>query len=296
MFANALETAMGFTSAVVLSAIRKNGTCTASIGAFVVVNPEGWIVTAAHIMADVIALDREVTTAIQVERDRAALEADRALGSGERRRRTAALPKINPKSNVRYSALWGRPGVTITNIALIEGVDIAIGRLQPWDPAWATRYPEFKDPAQGIRPGKSLCRLGYPFHQFTPTYDPVTNSFTLPREALPIPIFASEGIIARFIDLQGPNVPVAAYRFRWIETSSPGLKGQSGGPLLDELGTIWGIQSNTFSYELGFEPQVKRGNPGQKEHQFLNAGRAVHPETIVGILNQHNVQFNLSAY
>jgi hypothetical protein len=58
------------------------------------------------------------------------------------------------------------------------------------------------------------------------------------------------------------------FPLKWIETSSPGLKGQSGGPLLDERGTIWGVQSNTFSYNLGFSPQVPREIQAKKNTNF----------------------------
>jgi hypothetical protein len=297
MFADALDVAMQFTRCTVLSAQKQNGKCVASIGAFMVVNPQGWIVTAAHILTDLINLDREVSASRQRANDQAAIEGDQSLSGGERRRRIAALPKQQPKGNIRYSALWWRPEVRqIVDINLIAGVDIGVGRLEPWEPGWIAQYPVFKDPTRGVRPGKSFCRLGFPFHEFTPSYDAVTNTFNFPPEALPIPIFASEGIISRFLEVSDPGAPVVPFPLKWIETSSPGLKGQSGGPLLDERGTIWGVQSNTFSYNLGFSPQVPRGNPGQKEHQFLNAGRAVHPETMVGFFNQHGVQFNVSAY
>jgi transposase InsO family protein len=38
------------------------------------------------------------------------------------------------------------------------------------------------------------------------------------------------------------------------------------------LKTLIGIQSNTFCYPLGFEPEVK---PRQKIHQFLSVGRSL---------------------
>jgi hypothetical protein len=39
-------------------------------------------------------------------------------------------------------------------------------------------------------------------------------------------------------------------KVKFIETSTPGLRGQSGGPLFDAKGEIWGIQSRTNFLEL----------------------------------------------
>jgi hypothetical protein len=102
-------------------------------------------------------------------------------------------------------------------------------------------------------PGVSLARLGYPFQPVNPTWDDTQNRFKLPLTTLP-PVFLNEGVLSRMIDLQFPNEPPSPFPLRWIETSSPGLKGQSGGPIFDVEGTVWGIQSNTLPYPLGFDP------------------------------------------
>ncbi len=81
---------------------------------------------------------------------------------------------------------------------------------------------------------------------------------------------------------------------RLIETSSPGLKGQSGGPIFDKDGVIWGIQSTTHCLPLGFSPAVPDGKPHEKEHQFLNVGRGVHADTIVGAMNRVGIKFQIS--
>lgn len=38
----------------------------------------------------------------------------------------------------------------------------------------------------------------------------------------------------------------------FIETSTPRLRGQSGGPIFDVNGAIWAIQSQTHHLKLGF--------------------------------------------
>jgi len=52
MFAEACEIAKQFTRPVVISRRDQNGKCSASIGTFVVVNKEGWALTAWHIVEE----------------------------------------------------------------------------------------------------------------------------------------------------------------------------------------------------------------------------------------------------
>jgi S1-C subfamily serine protease len=97
------------------------------------------------------------------------------------------------------------------------------------------------------------------------------------------------------INVGGLTAP-PPFSMMWLETSAPGLKGQSGGPLIDSKGSIWGIQSNTYSYPLGFSPKVKYQGIEHVEHQFLNVGRAVHAETVLGLLKQSNINHQISDY
>ena len=297
MFADAVERALKFTCPIILSRRTVGGDCSASIGSFVIVNSEGWILTAAHILQQMQQLFGEVAQVRQVLAQRTAIENDNTITSGERRRRIAALPKLNPKATERGSALWALPGLKATQVSYVPGVHIGVAKLDGWNAPPNQTYPVFKDPTKNFRIGTSVCRLGYPFHQVKPTWDEQTNGFRLPPEAYPVPIFASEGIVSRFMNVQvtGQTTP-PPFSMEWVETSSPGLKGQSGGPLVDTKSSVWGIQTNTASYPLGFIPKIKHDGKEQTEHQFLNVGRAVHASTILGLLRQRNISHQLSDY
>jgi hypothetical protein len=178
----------------------------------------------------------------------------------------------------------------------LPAVDLVVARLEPFDPSWVPNYPTFKDPAQGVNVGASLCRLGFPFHSITPEWDQATQMFRLPNGAVPVPFFASEGMVARMIEfVPGPGEPAPPFMQGWLETTSPGLRGQSGGPIFDEHGTVWAIQVNTAHYPLGFDPPTP-GRSQDKVHQFLNVGRGVHPQTILGLLNKMKIQYSISPY
>jgi hypothetical protein len=300
MFRKAIALARGFTLPVVLSRKTVRGACSSGIGSFVIVNRDGWIITAGHILEQFDNLMKGEQAARQYEAQRAAIEADASLGTKEKRRRISALSGIDKNSTDRCSAWWGRDGVKLVEGAVrIPAVDIGVGRLEPFDPAWCSAYPKFKDPTKNFEPGASVCTLGFPFHSITPEWDGGTLAFRLPVGAVPLPFFPMDGIFTRVaelfvVDQNGQPVPPPPFPLRWIETSHAGLKGQSGGPIIDPQGAIWGIQSNTVHYPLGFDPAAP-GRPGVTYHQFLNVGRGVHPETIFGLFNQLGVQYDMSS-
>ncbi|MBZ5616658.1 MAG: serine protease [Acidobacteriia bacterium] len=294
MFRLANKMARDFTRPVVMSRRTVAGKCTAGIGAYVIVNDEGIFLTAFHIVKqwhdtlDELDKTRQMLAAIKKIQD------DQSLKPDEKRRQIKKMPKPHSDA-VTDASLWlGTDRLETEYMGGIEEIDLGFGKLKTFDPKTVATYPTLKDDAQNYEPGVSLCRLGYPLFEITPTFDPATGAFLLPRGTAPPPFFASEGMLARMMEFQAvAGTPPHPFPMRWIETSSPGLKGQSGGPIFDEKGTIWAIQSNTECYPLGFEPEPR---PGQKLHQFLSVGRGVHITTVLGLLRQQNIKFSLSTY
>ncbi len=289
MFAAAYRQAASFTKPVIISHVRVDGQCFAGVGTFVVVNAEGWILTSNHIMTEYAKLAQ----AKQAAKDRAAaieaIQQNAGLLPDQKRKQIKKLGDLANKAATDFSFWWAADGVVVKDVHAIPSADIAVGRLDPFDGAAITNYPTFKDPTKAILNGTSLCRLGFPFHEIKPTY--AGGTFTLPPDTFPMVFFPNEGILTRVL-IVDQNAPIFA---GFIETSSPGLKGQSGGPIFDQHGTVWGIQSHTENLPLGFSPSVP-GRPDQREHQFLNVGRGTHPGTIVGLLNQIGVKHAISAY
>jgi hypothetical protein len=151
-----------------------------------------------------------------------------------------------------------------------------------------------KDPSKGLNPGTNLCKLGYPFHQIKASFDEEKNQFKFDPGVLPLPRFPIEGIFTRNV-LIGKSGD-GKYEIKLLETSSPGLRGQSGGSIFDTNGTVWAIQSRTGHLPLGFSPKVKKGGREIEENQFLNVGLGVHPELIVAFLADNGIKFKLSDY
>jgi hypothetical protein len=293
MFRKANAATRNFTWPIVLSTRNVSGVCSSSIATFVVINDGGWVVTAAHVLKafDDAAKDVESVAAHQASVQ--SIRNDTSLLPKERSKRLQQLGHLDPTRIAACSAWLGRDGLSFSEMRYIELVDLGVAKLEPFDPLWITEYPRFKDHTKEFEPGVGLCKLGFPFHGITPIWDQASSAFTFPLGALPLPIFPIEGIMTRTILLDPNNTASAKYPLMWVETSSPGLRGQSGGPTFDKDGAIWAIQSNTAFLPLGFEP-IAPGTANQKEHQFLNVGRGVHSGTICGALDELKISYQLS--
>jgi hypothetical protein len=169
-------------------------------------------------------------------------------------------------------------------------IDICVGRLEPFDPKWITEYPVFRDP-DTIRPGTSICRLGFPFAQVESEFDESSKAFRIKKGVLPLPLFPNDGIHTRNV-VRGRSKE-GNYEMLYVETSSPGLKGQSGGPIYDKEGNIYAMQVQTIHMPLGFQPTAEYEGKRVVENQFINVGLGIHSKTIQTILRDRNVRFQV---
>jgi hypothetical protein len=292
VFAASTTAARAYTFPVVASFRRWDEKVDASVGTFVVLNDNGWIATAAHMLniGQRMVADRPQVAALRQEI--ADVEANPDLKPGYRARQLRQLHgKAKPDWLVKTSYWWAVDGVVLQDVRLVPAVDLAIGKLDPFPRNVFSTHAVIKNPAVGLDPGTSLCRLGFPFPQIQATYDEVANAFRF--DVAGLTYFPIDGIFTRIVD-QGV-VPGATFSGRWIETSSPGLRGQSGGPVYDTRGRLWGIQSKTIHIPLGFDPEITVQGKQVKEHQFINLGLALHPQSLIEVLTDQGVPFEMSA-
>ena len=296
MFARAYAIASSFTLPVVISSRSDKGVCNSAIGACVIINREGWILTSAHLIQEIQRQQESVQKHQTYDGDIRQLERDMVADKEFRRNikvRTFNRPRKGSIQN--HSVWWGRDGAQLHDATVTPAADLALGRLAPFDPDTVAHYPVFKKPGPHYTPGRSLCKLGFPFHQITPTFDEQQNAFVLPQGAVPLPLFPIEGMFTRVVVTPMPGSDEREIG-KFIETSSPGLVGQSGGPIVDTEGVVWALQSHTRHYPLGFSPPIPGQHQGrqhtgsqQKEHQFLNVGLGVHVEPILQLLQSREV-------
>lgn len=143
---------------------------------------------------------------------------------------------------------------------------------------------------EDIKQGKSLCRLGFPFPEFTNfQYNLAIDDIEWTSEASLVPCFPMDGIVTRHLGNENGEI-------FGIELSTPGLKGQSGGPLFDNQGRIYGMQFATHHLHLGFdierESMVINGERKVINNQpFLHVGQCLHINIIKDFLDQHDISY-----
>jgi hypothetical protein len=138
-----------------------------------------------------------------------------------------------------------------------------------------------------------LCRLGFPFAEFTNfeyNRDLDKISWTQTGKHM-TPRFPIEGMVTRrLLDDQG--------KILGFEMSTPGLRGQSGGPAFDSKGVIWGLQAMTKHLDLDFDIDQEVLRQGQlkrvHDHAFLHVGGCIHIEVIKNFMRENKVTFKES--
>ncbi len=217
------------------------------------------------------------------------IQSDAGLDEKLKKKLISRLPQ-NPKWVSHLSLWWGRDNVSFVDRKLHPHADIAVARLEPFDPSWVTNYPIFKTAAGDDDLGTSLCKLGFPFSEVNVQFDQASGAFQFTGRNQ-LPFFPLDGIFTRRIEIVDQESGLQIVKL--IETSTPGLPGQSGGPVFDTDGIVWGIQTSntTFALQLNM-PALKVDGKEIQVPQFLNAGWAVGPETICDFLTSSSIKFS----
>lgn len=289
MFAAAYAIATRFTRPLVVSQRFYDGRVVTVLATFVVVNGEGWVATAAHVFG----------IASQAVTDRAAIATHQAKvqrlreqpGSGSKGRRLARLEgEADKKWMTNHSYWWSVDGLAIREVHVLPAADLALVRLDPPITLEAGHYPVFKNPTVNFDHATSLCRLGFPFSSVEATFDDTRDAFRFERSEFTF--FPLDGIFTRTVatDAKDP----AGNPILYVETSSPGLRGQSGGPIFDIHGRVWAIQSRTQHLALGFNPSVEVNGRATVAPQFINLGVGTHATTLLAFMADKKVAHAIS--
>lgn len=168
--------------------------------------------------------------------------------------------------------------------------DLAILKFEDFTKLGYEGHATFLKDSSTVKQGKALCRLGYPFPEFSNfKYNSGNDDIEWTQDGIQgTPVFPIDGIVTR---LMLDKDTVAG-----IELSTPGLRGQSGGPLFDESGLIYGMQSKTHHLHLGFDIKDKEINFGSKKkkvsnYPFLNLGACVHVDIIKDFLKENGIKY-----
>ena len=168
--------------------------------------------------------------------------------------------------------------------------DLAILKFNDYKNLRYKGHSIFLKDSTTIRQGEFLCRLGFPFPEFTNfRFNETNDDIEWIQEGVTAsPRFPLDGMVTRFLaDESG---------LFGIELSTPGLKGQSGGPLFNKDGIVYGMQFSTKHLHLGFDiidKEIVSNNKTQKvsDYSFLHLGQCVHADIIKKFLKEKQVKY-----
>ena len=247
MFVDAIERVGGFTRPL-FTISRNYGSQQIDPGAATMffVNDEGWAVTTKSVA-------KMIVDASQIEKKYADFRRQRAqLGHGfnaeEQLRGLEEVFKYTPNTmaQLKVNFVDCVDRIQTVQCKIHPNADLALVKFGGFTKIGYRGYAVFADDDNSVKQGKFLCRLGFPFPEFTNyVYDPAKDDIGWTKEgAKTSPRFPMEGMVTRLIGVKDAGLV-------GIELSTPGLKGQSGGPLFDTRGIIYGMQSAISPLNLG---------------------------------------------
>ena len=254
-----------------------------ALGTMMILNKNGDILTCKHIAKDFIEndiLSKRYKEFLNDFNSASAEEKEKIEKKYGFKGNSVVLTNINLPFNIA-----GKIGI---EIKFHNYLDLAVIRFNGVN-FECDRYPVFSKllPEQG----QSLCKLGYAFPEYSYfEYSKKDNNIILKKEMTShFPLFPMDSIMTRLIADEKGVISM-------FETSTPGLRGQSGGPVFSPEGVVYGIQSMTRHLDLNFDVNtiVKRGVSKKKVTYtpFINLGVAISSVKIIEFLKENNIEFN----
>jgi len=291
MFAQAIEIAAKYTRAI--HSISRNYSSTIvhpGTASLFFINSGGWALTCGHVADQIVAGQALSRKAETFKKELSALQ-----GTQKQKKLLKNLEKKynyskNTPFELRNRFMNCVEGDLSFKCIKHQQFDIALIKFESFTRLLCDTFPIFLADTSMLQSGKFLCRLGFPFPEFTNfKYDEESERLVWTdsgRDASPR--FPIEGMITRLVsDNQG--------KIFAFELSTPGLRGQSGGPAFDIDGKVWGMQFQTAHLDLNFDVDQEVMRDGSKKRitdsAFLHVGRCIHVGVLKSFLKENNVAF-----
>lgn len=295
MFESAIEKVLQFTRPIHSIARTYGGLVLPGTSTFFFVNNSGVAITCKHVLNLILNAENINKTFLNFKAEKDRLPKDnkykRNLLGLEAKYKYTKETTVQLKNNFlncfdRFEKIDCHAHPTL---------DLAILEFKGFNKIFYSSQASFLKTSRAIKQGKYLCRIGFPFPEFSNfRHNPATDDIEWTNTGNPdSPSFPIDGIVTRFVGDPKDR------KITGIEMSTPGLRGQSGGPLFDVHGNIYGMQSATNHLYLGFDIKDKEiVHEGRKtrvsNYPFLNVGICVHADIIKDFLTQHNIAFAVS--
>jgi hypothetical protein len=290
MYVKAIESVAQFTKPIHILSRTYGGLITPGSATLFFVNGEGAALTCKHVLNLIVNAEK-----VNAQFQSFKTERDRLPVDGKFKSKLSLLEKKYGYKNETTV----QTKINFVNCVEMDGgfkwhvhpsLDLAVIIFEGFKQKFYTSHATFVKDAGTVKQGKSLCRLGYPFPEFTNfRHNPETDDIEWTTTGNPeSPQFPIDGILTRFV---GDGQQITA-----IEMSTPGLRGQSGGPLFDPDGIVYGMQHMTNHLHLGFDIKDKEIiQDGKKvkvsNYPFIHVGHSIHVDRIKEFLRLHDIKF-----
>lgn len=292
MFVSAIEEAARFTRPIhTITRTYADTFVNPGAATLFFVNDEGVAITCKHVMELVGNRPAINEHYDRFRKERAAIGRNNKYN--QRLKQLEAAYNYKPETIVQIKELFlqvtSEPSINYHWIAHPK-VDLAIVFFENLRRPLYNSHARFIRDGSALKQGKFLCRLGFPFPEFTNfQYNALADDIEWTNTGkTETPRFPIEGMITRHL--------VQDNKIIGLELSTPGLRGQSGGPLFNEHGIVCGMQSVTNHLHLGFdmknfEYKINGRVIKVNNQPFLNVGHCVHADVIKEFLKENKVQF-----
>jgi len=291
MFSRAIEAVDAFTRPIHTITRTYGGLISPGASTLFFVNEEGVAITCKHVINLIVQAQKVTDNYLNFKKERDQLPKDGKYRSN--------FARLKIKYHYKKQTVVQIKNNFINSVAPITGIrtithptlDLGIIKFEGFTQKFYNSFATFVKDSAKILQGRYLCRLGYPFPEynnfrFNPSTDDIewTNTGTILSPRFPI-----DGIITRHIGDKNKQII-------GIEMSTPGLRGQSGGPLFDTDGLIYGMQYATQHLHLGFDiKDMEIVSDGKKSrisnYPFLHVGQCIHADRIKDFLTLHKIKF-----
>jgi hypothetical protein len=291
MFQSAIETASNFTRPVHTITRTYGGLIIPGAATFFFVNDSGVAITCKHVADTLPGAETLNNNFIKFKAERQKLLNDNKYKNNLMGLEAKYKYNKDAVAQLKYNFINCFNKISEITCHAHPTLDLAIMEFKGFDKTFYNSHAKLLRDSTKIKQGKSLCRLGFPFPEFNNfkhnmELDDIEWTTTGKAES---PSFPIDGIVTRFISDTGTDIS-------GVEMSTPGLRGQSGGPLFDANGTVYGMQSATKHLHLGFEIKGQEVVQETKKVKvsnspFLHVGVCVHVDKIKEFLREKNISF-----
>lgn len=251
MFVSAIEKVGGFTRPI-FTIMRKYGSAEINPGAATIffVNDEGWAVTTgavARMIIDAGNIDKKYNDFLEKKK---LVPGGYNFEEGIRQLEEYYKYDSNSVAQLKINFVDCVDVIRGVQCKIHPKVDLALVHFEGFSKVGYRGHAVFVGDGEIVKQGKYLCRLGFPFPEFNNfRYDIENDNILWTNEGRrTMPRFPGDGMVTRLVG--GPDGIVG------VEMSTPGFKGQNGGPLFDEKGIIYGMHSGTSKLNLGMSIHV----------------------------------------